>query len=437
MEATQTQSNTFSTNITIRNSRPFSATDGMIFIICVLSSFYVRIMGQLYLSEISLLILLPVLLRERGKSLVKFNSAFMIVALGGIWFVGQIISDIVNNSAIEDILRGWAAIIFFLIDFIAIYLLIFPSKKRITIAILGLATGILLSTIFQPPAFFEQYPWKFGYAYPVTLLILLLVTWLNFKRAQRIIGFLFMVGLGVFSIYMDFRSLGGMVILAGFIYWLVHLLKTKKGKRISIAGFLGIGIVSVLAIYFILTQYLFMVQSGVLGQTALHRFAIQFSNIPNLFTLILGGRTQLIPSLYAIADSPLLGHGSWAHDARYRLYLYNILDWGVGNIEYLDYNVRSSDLIPTHSIIFQAWVWAGLAGFVFWAYILWINGKSIISAIRKPDYFLPLVLSVGLIGAWDILFSPFGSIMRFRWALFLVIFLVQIYPVQKTKQYAI
>ena len=60
--------------------------------------------------------------------------------------------------------------------------------------------------------------------------------------------------------------------------------------------------------------------------------------------MLLAGRADIVPALYAIYDSPVIGHGSWAKDPSYRLYYLKLLDWGYANFKsYLEYLVGASD----------------------------------------------------------------------------------------------
>ena len=50
----------------------------------------------------------------------------------------------------------------------------------------------------------------------------------------------------------------------------------------------------------------------------------------------------------------------------------------------IDRYVNQSELIPAHSHFFQAWVWAGIMGAVFWLVILRIVIQVLIKAIVFP-----------------------------------------------------
>jgi O-antigen ligase len=125
--------------------------------------------------------------------------------------------------------------------------------------------------------------------------------------------------------------------------------------------------------------------------------------------LLLGGRSEILASGQAILDSPLLGHGSWARDPTYAA----ILADRRAALGYKRFQGgRKDDLIPTHSYVFGSWVEAGIAGGVFWLFMLGFTIHAILSA-SGTEPLLPLFAFAGLMLTWDILFSPLGTPTRF------------------------
>jgi len=78
-------------------------------------------------------------------------------------------------------------------------------------------------------------------------------------------------------------------------------------------------------------------------------------------------------------------------------------------------------LIPAHSHIIGAWVYAGILGTVFWAYLFWLVLRSIaVIAIRRP-LLAPVYAWLLVSYCWAIPFSPFGSTSRIIEAVTVVI----------------
>jgi hypothetical protein len=149
-------------------------------------------------------------------------------------------------------------------------------------------------------------------------------------------------------------------------------------------------------------------EQGVFGEYAQRKLALQNNGAGGL---LLGGRSEILASSQAILDSPLLGHGSWPRDPIYgAILLQKRAEWGYKEV---DGNGRQlDDLIPTHSYVFGAWVEAGLAGALFWLFLLgWTIHNFLTASGCEP--LLPLFAFGGFMLVWDILFSPLGMPTRF------------------------
>ncbi len=85
----------------------------------------------------------------------------------------------------------------------------------------------------------------------------------------------------------------------------------------------------------------------------------------------LGGRPEFFVGVTAALESPIIGHGSWAKDYKYLEMLNDMLIETGAEENPGDYEEEASGLIPGHSHIVTAWVWAGIAGLIFWAYMAW------------------------------------------------------------------
>src|SRR4029077_2045909 len=126
--------------------------------------------------------------------------------------------------------------------------------------------------------------------------------------------------------------------------------------------------------------------------------------------MLLGGRREILASEQAIVDSPILGHGSWARDPKYAA----ILEERSDELGYKRFQGggRKDDLIPTHSYLFGSWVDAGIAGGIFWVFILVFTIRGMLGA-SGTEPLLPILAFSALMLAWDILFSPLGTPTRF------------------------
>lgn len=407
---------------------------GFIFFLGVFSSFYINFIGQLYVTEIVLALLFPFQWIRNWNVLLKGQLTGRILLFGSLWFVSQVFTDLIRGTPTNDMLRGWAGILVLLVTFSSLYLLLRKSIRRIQIFLLGYAIGVMASCYIQPPYYFAAEPWKFGFGYPTTLLVLLFILHTTGKKLNDLNKWVLpLLALGGLSIYLNARSLGATIIMTALILWLRNrsfgkAILTRIRPQSIIAGGLILG----LTIWGLISVYALAAQKGYLGEEARLKYMWQDSG---RFGLLLGGRSEILASAIAIRDSPIIGHGSWAQDPAYRVFLYRLLDLGYElSPEELSRYIYESDLIPAHSHIFQAWVWGGILGAVFWLVILGMIIKVLVQSNRFPNNLYILVIFFSISSIWDIFFSPFASIMRLRWAFQLVVFITAFYQSQRIEQ---
>jgi O-antigen ligase len=142
-----------------------------------------------------------------------------------------------------------------------------------------------------------------------------------------------------------------------------------------------------------------------MGSEARNKYLIQSRG---QYGLLLGGRNEIYASSQAIIDSPILGHGSWAKDRKYVLILLELRRAGYQ----IEDNILKSDLIPTHSHFFGAWVEAGIMGALFWAWVLLLVVRIVTSLYLVRDPLVPLIVFLAINMLWDVLFSPYGHDRR-------------------------
>ncbi|QWE02847.1 hypothetical protein ICV90_01785 [Polynucleobacter sp. JS-JIR-II-b4] len=305
----------------------------------------------------------------------------------------------------EDWTRGWSKIIFLLTDFIAIYLLIDNRVNRYLLFALGLAFGKLLTFYFNPNIYAIDEPWKFGYGAAITILAVIYVQ-LGISKRSVLYNISILIILAFANIFMGFRSLGA-VCLATAIMFYVLINNQNKVVRIkfkNIVFLLTLGIISFFIFY---KMYEYMALSGLLGAVQEDKFLNQSSGD---FGFLLGGRNELFASVQAVIDSPLIGHGSWAKDPKYRDIMFDaLIEHG-----YISDNliINDNDLIPSHSHIMGAWVEAGLMGALFWIWTVSISFKTLSRLLAGPNplFILASFFTIGFI--WDIIFSPLGAEAR-------------------------
>jgi hypothetical protein len=166
---------------------------------------------------------------------------------------------------------------------------------------------------------------------------------------------------------------------------------------------------------------------GVFGEKVQRKYRDQVAKGGG--NLLLGGRSESRISLVAIADSPILGHGSWAKNRDYRLRYAAMMAESTGK-PVVDTGYY---LIPSHSFFFSGWVEAGLMGAVWWGLVIFIVLHCLFRLLNWTYPLGPLAAIIACQLLWDIPFSPFGADRRLTVALALV--LLPIAASQATRVY--
>jgi hypothetical protein len=377
-----------------------SALDVWAFLVPAVSFAQVTVVGQLYISELLMLVMLPWLWSARGR--LPVPRWFVVLWAG--WLLSQIVTDIVVGSVFEDFSRGWAAIVFTLTDLAAI-LVLAATPRRARLFALGLATSGILGYFIAPSIFAADYPWKFAFGLPVAFVLAAFLSGSIGNRLPLLSAGGF-VSFGGLNLLLGFRNLGGISLLtAGYLLLIAFAGRRQAVLSVSIwrttAGLLllAVGVLGTLQLYDVAAS------QGLLGSAA----QAEYQSQSGALGVLIGGREEILASTQAVIDSPILGHGSWAKDLKYvDLLMQRLSDLGyVAATNYYD-----SGLIPTHSYLMGSWVWAGFLGAVFWlgvlAVVVWLLANLYVFRLELA----PLVVFFAMLLLWNTAFSPYGADAR-------------------------
>jgi hypothetical protein len=400
------------------------------FVLPALSFLQIKLVGQLIVSEMLALAILPWLLHTRERVLVPR----WLIGLGGAWLVFQVVTDLVVQSAFADWSRGWAAIIFTLID-LAVVVTLVSTPRRARLFALGLAAAGLLGSIFAPNLYAAADPWKFAFAVPVALILAAVLSGAAAGRRPWLAVGTF-AAFGVLNAFLQYRSLSGVALITAAYLLLAVIAPGWRPLQISpikvaAAGLVYYGAAAVIVFVGLNAA----TQAGLFGGAAKAKYEAQATVVAtaspvassgqdaaaspvgaaspvaaaNPMLVLAGGRAEILASSRAILDSPILGHGSWAKDPKYvQEQRQGLVDLGIlgGN------QPSDPNLIPAHSYLMQSWVWAGLAGGIFWllvaALAIWLMANLYTSRIALS----PLIVFATTLQLWNIAFSPYGNTAR-------------------------
>lgn len=382
------------------------------FLIPFTSLIQFQIVGTVFGQDVVGLVLLAVLgwNQHHLRRLRHIRLALVLLLL---WLAGQIATDLYRVTPFADYSRGWAKIIFFAVQLCGLWMLISQRASYLAAMALGFGLASALRILqLEPP--YSLVPWKFGLGAGLAYVLAALSCGaLAISSRLRPMAPFALLGAGLICLSQDARSLFAICLLAAAATWLVDLLRKLPNlrRRLSPPVFVLLLLCGAVLAQGLGNLYGYFAGRGDLGAGAQQKYILQTSGDVGLLR---GGRAESLVSTIAIADSPILGHGSWARDIHYaRLLQDRMKEVGLTKVR----APLQSDLIPTHSHLLGAWVEAGILGGVFWLDCLGATMAAAFSIVRRPPVMAPLLLLILVDLTWSIMFSPFGAQMRFAVAL--------------------
>jgi hypothetical protein len=398
--------------------------DILALLIGLASCYTVTLVGGIPLCEFILLPCLPLfLIVNSGRLRLRKRMLGMILCLLMLWLLGQVVTDLYRSTPRMDWLRGQTNIVVFALDLIGFSILLKGNQRRQMIFLFGLAIGSGLSGKLQPTLQGEGMALKFAYSL-AGLYFALWASSLFYRRGQHLIAGLFVLGDLVFSVVFNFRSIVLQVFVAACLVfpiipeWIGRVrILPPAGTRARVFTIIAIALISGSVTGKVMTA---LAASGALGHEAQAKNQNQTqTGSESGLGILLGGRPEILVSSQAVWDSPILGHGSWAKDPKYRRMLLDIeSEYGV---KVVNEEQNTDYLIPAHSHLMGSWVDAGILGAVFWIYIFVLACKALIRAVMSQVPVKPAYVTLVVIFLWDILFSPFGGLRRVTVSFILVI----------------
>lgn len=381
-----------------------------IIVFSLLSSITFSFVGTLILSEVyAMFYSFPFrIIRELYKRIPDMKKIH--VALG--LFLGvQMLSDVVNHTDVNNMMRGWAALVVAILMFTFLFRIFDETPKVIVAFMLAEIVRLLLfgqSSLEQDTASLaESYTaFKFRIAPITNNIVMLLVYYFYNKRKDNLAVAMFIL-YGLLCVGLDYRSNGLFFLFAGLI-----VLFRKQLMNMTLARKIGLTLFMAASFQILFILYVNAVLSGQFGGAHADTQLEQVGNPYNPFSLILEGRGESFVASEAIKDAPLLGHGSWAVDRNnhYRMMLYKDVDVNKAREE-LRVN---GGVIPSHSVLMGAWLYAGIAGFFAMLYIFILVLKRAFYLIKDPAAmetpYYPLIVLYTLQLIWIFPFSPLPHI---------------------------
>jgi hypothetical protein len=387
-------------------SREAFLTEATLVVFALAGLYNVNFIGALPGNEVLLLALLPILLLAHGSRAFEQQYLHFYMLAGG-WLIGTLIADAYNGIVLFNRAKGTARVVFFILDFVALAILLDRRTRRIVIFAVSVAFLLALST-WQ---FFPEISlvWKFGLSQGLAIVALLVASYFYGKR-KYVRCFLISVVLAGLNLHYGFRSQLGVHFVSSI---LILPLFADAGHRKGASETPRIVILLVLTAvgaYAAGASIKFAAQHGFFDESQSSKFLGQASGD---YGVLVGGRPETLVAIQAILDRPIIGHGSFPFEIKY-LQMKQDIQYQHGYSDSDQTEDTETPVIPTHSHLTLAWVEGGILGGICWIYILILILRSTLRLSALRPQMAPLYSYLLVSFLWDVLYSPFGSINRMR-----------------------
>lgn len=351
------------------------------------------IIGDVYVVELIIVpfALLLLLLTRNGGIAVKTPIFWWFMLAGLITLIGYMLSDLIVGTEQWQYLRGWGRVVLMISSCASLMILAAQHRQNLWWFVLGMGVGgvVTLAASGVP-----IHVWKIGYGERVALILLILVGVL-----PRWLGLIITVAFGVLNIFLDYRILGGASFAVATVIW---ARSARPGASVRsfmhysrfIAAGAAVSILLIMVLLYTMNQYSERREGSNVGRMA-----------------------AITVSLSAIAESPIIGYGSWTVNEKFARILQQEIQ------KETDEGSRKSEvggnIFRAHSQLLQAWVEGGVFGAVFFIFYGFTLAKALRwhALIRPLDKYTPVFLYLLVFGFWNLLASPFGGGQRILIAL--------------------
>ncbi len=187
-----------------KRAKSFGSGEFFAFFIGVISFLEIQLVGRVFATEICLLCYLLISLPKRARALGS-PLPWRFLTLAAIWLFGQVVTDAIRGTDLADYTKGWARIVFTILNFAALYLLMRKSQPGVALPSL-LGTGLLARFYLDPDPAAASDPWKWGFAFPIIYLIVATAS-MAYDRRWHVIALSLLSAGVILNFYFNFRSL--------------------------------------------------------------------------------------------------------------------------------------------------------------------------------------------------------------------------------------
>ncbi len=396
-----------------------------LFLIGLFSLTQLKFGAKIGISELCMVIAAPILYLK-DLPILRRDGFMTMLNLLIIWFLGACLSDWINGSIFQQVFRGISvpAVIFSTI--VTLHHFLYDDIRDCKWLLFGLACSMILSTfVFQrgtagdmaaegdlAGAVERVVGYKLFWSNMITTWCMLPVQTMYLKIPFLLTIILVLICAGAFALT------GGRSAFLTALMGLALLLVARKNlnamRRVK-KHIIPIFIVLSLVGMGVKAAYKYAGTHGLLNEYETRKFEGQTAEGDSALRLLMAGRGEFFIACFAIADKPILGHGSWALDTNDYTGTFIRKYGSMKDIEDLrrreiigENRVGGMFTIPTHSHITTAWLWHGLPGAMFWMYIIYLAVRVLCRCMHVvPELYGYLAVFISQF-SFDVFFSPFG-----------------------------
>jgi O-antigen ligase len=359
----------------------------------------VAVVGEAALAELLLPVVAVVAMLSSSRTPGVDTRAlrWLLFALV-VTLLGYVVSDLTQGSSEAQYLRGWGRVALVMTDFVSLALVARAQPQAIWWFVAGMGLGRIawLRLSAATPISMWKFSFDgFGYGEPMTLAAMAVGAFLPLRAAAAL-----QAALAAISMAYDFRIQAGVCLLLALVLWM-RAGSVRGGARglLPMLRLGALGSLAAIAIYAALT--------ATQDDYSLQRRA----------TSDIGRSLGKAFAVKAIAESPLIGYGSWSRSPDFaRLQEEALRD--VAGSEASRFPVGDSSS-AVHSMILQAWVEGGILAIAFFvALAVFLLARLPGLIVAWPlDPLSPMLLYFGVYGLWHTVMSAFAAPLRLHLAL--------------------
>lgn len=378
------------------------------------------VFGCIGISELILFVAAPIVLFRDFRDLRR-DGFLPIVILSFCAMVGCVLSGWINHSGVVPTYKAFAMIYSTIATIVVMHRLLKVNPNGLGLYVLGYA----ISSVITIWAFHPKADVQIGFLGAQTSDELMgsVMFWIKKVREFAIIPIClwylrspswYSVAMPVvYSVYCMAVSSSGRSMALGTLGATILILiggKCRKRMRLVSRHLLALVIVALLGILLFKGAYKYAALNGYMGEVAYAKYLAQSKMGDSALKILISGRKEFFISLPACIEHPILGLGPRPMDEEG--YVERFLS-EYGTPEELRYHqycrmTFGISAVPCHSYITSFWLWFGIAGLLFWGYVIYLNYlyfRRYISDV--PQWYGYFALNLPML-FWDMFFSPYN-----------------------------